>query len=395
MPLTDVQIRAIKPGPKLIRKADGGGLYIEVSPKGTRVWRLGYRFNGSKKTMLLGLYPEMKLAEARHAREIAKADLREGKDPRGTMEPVRPGKAEPEPPPSEPEVPEERTWRHIQENYLDKRAREGAAQATLNKRRVHASVLNSVIGGFDIAEVKARHVLQACRVYEDKGQLDSAQAVRTLASQVFRFAIAQGLAEYDPAAPTRDALAKPRRKHFAAVTDPKEVGALMRTIRAADGRNSQVRAALLLSAYLFPRSSTLREMRWADIDGDFWIAPAKHMKLPRDHIFPLPRQAKEVIEWMRPVTGSHERVLHSFRTRSGLMSENTLNRALDDLGFGSSRHRQHGFRTTFSTNMHEQGWRTEWIEMQLAHVDTNSVRAAYNKAQYLDERIRMMQAYAD
>lgn len=270
---------------------------------------------------------------------------------------------------------------------------------TLTKKNRIARTLDDSLGPRAIDAIGALDVIEALRPYEARGNLDMASAARVFCSQVFRFAIAHGAAQFDPAAAARDAIARPRLKHHAAVTDPREVGELMRALHGAVTRLPQVRAGLLLSAYLFPRSSEIRHMKWSQIYEATWTVPADQMKgklgQRRDHLVPLSRQALATLDWIRPMTGTQEHVLGVVNTKSGLLSENTFNKTLDTLGFGKARHRHHGFRTTFSTNMNEMGWNSDWIEAQLAHVGGNSVRGVYNKAQYLPDRTRMMQTYAD
>jgi integrase len=236
--------------------------------------------------------------------------------------------------------------------------------------------------------------LGACRVYEAEGKLESANAVRILCSQVLRFAIAHGLVEYDHASAARDALAKPKDVGYAAVTDPGEVGELTRAIRE-NPADPVVRVGLLLSAYLFPRSGEIRNMQWNQIKDGVWQVPAEQMKMKREHLVSLPRQARDLLQWTKGLTGNKLLVLHSLASRTGLMSENTMNYALRKLGYSSARHVHHGFRTTASTNLNEMGWNADWIERQLAHVSGNKVRGTYNKALYLEGRAEMMQAYAN
>lgn len=402
MSLTETRIRTLKPSPKAARYPDGGGLTLEVLPSGAKKFRLKCRINGAQKWLLLGDYPQVSLTDARYMREAAKRHIAAGEDPRtelGLAQREKTPRArlnlrEPDPDPRT-DVPEEETYAHFQDEYLAKRKREGAASATLSKLWLHADVLVDAFGGVAVDRVGAQDVIRAARHYEQKGMLNSAQSVRILASQVFRYAIALGAASHDPAGPTKDAIAKPKPKHHAAVIEPREIGQLMAALRSVPPRVASVRAGLLLSAYLAPRNLQIREMRWDQIQDDVWVVPAAFMKMQRDHLVPLSRQAREVIEWIRPITGRHERVLHSAASRTGLLSENTFNKTLDNLGYDKTRHRHHGFRTTFSTTLNERGYRWDWIEVQLAHVESNKIRGAYNRALYIDDRRRMMQEYAD
>jgi len=381
--LTDLAIKNLKPAERLYRVPDGGGLYVEVSPKGRKVFRLTYRYAGRNRTATLGSFPDLKLSKARLLRETYKEAVRSGEDPAPRQQHQEP----------RPAAPEAETWSALVERYLEKRRREGAAPATLKKLGLHAAVTIREFGDMRPSEIGAQKIIAACRHYEDQGMLNSAHAVRTLCSQVFRFAIAHGIAEQDPAAPTRDALARPRNVGHPGITDPKRIGELMRALRANPG-GPVVRAGLLLSAYLFPRSGEIRRMEWGQVDGDLWTAPASIMKKNRDHLVPLPRQALELLDWLRPITGRERLVLHT-NSANGLVSENSFNHALRRLGFGKDEHVHHGFRITASTVLHENGWNSDWIEAQLAHVEENKVKGAYNKALYLKDRKRMMQWYAD
>jgi len=192
-------------------------------------------------------------------------------------------------------------------------------------------------------------------------------------------------------------MVKRRRGSFNGLIDPKDVGKLMRAIRANEGSEPQVRAALLLSAYLFPRNSELRGMLWTEIDwkGALWEIPAARMKMKRDHLVPLPTQALAILRELQPWTGRAKLAIPAPRDHGKMVSDATFNAALRRLGFSSDKHVHHGFRTTASTNLNELGYNRDWIERQLAHVPGDKVRGTYNKAQYIRGRTEMMQAYAD
>ncbi len=385
--LTESSIKAIKTPAKRLRKSDGGGLFLEVAPTGRKTFKVAYRRDGAQCNVVLGEFPAVKLAAARRQREEIKATLAAGGDPREIYA-IRaiPAAA------AAPEAAHD-TWREWCERYIAKRQREGAAEATIFKRTLHAERTYPVMGDKPIRDCTARDVIEACRTYEEEGKLTSAQAVRTLCGQVFRFAIAHGAAEYDPAGPARDALARPVEKGYPGITDPNLVGKLMRDVRGYQA-SAVVRAGLLLSAYLFPRGWEIRQMRWDQIEGDVWEVPAEAMKKKRVHLVPLPTQARQVLAWVEPLTGDGPLVLPSRSSHDGKLSENTLNIALRRMGY-ANKHCHHGFRKTASTNLYEAGFRSEWIELQLSHVEGNKVKGAYNKAQYMDGRLEMMQWYAD
>lgn len=392
MPLTDAQIKSAKPGPRISKLFDGGGMFIEIAPSGRKTFRLNYRFEGKARTLSLGLYPEMKLADARIAREQAKAKLRAGEDPGADTAPRTRRSTASEPPRETPDL-----WEKVAAEYVAYRRRDGAAWRTMAKleRQIEATI--AALGKKRIEEITATDILELVRPFEDAGHVETAHEVRTRCSQVFEYAEAHGHPNTNPARVSRAAMVKRRRGSFAGLTDPKEVGALMRAIRGYTAGEPQIRAALLLSAYLFPRNTELRGMRWDEIDWKraIWEIPAERMKMRRDHVVPLPRQAISVLREIQPWTGRARLVIPAPRDFSRMVSDMTFNAALRKLGFGADRHVHHGFRTTASTTLNELGYNRDWIERQLAHVEENKVRGTYNKAQYLEGRTKMMQDYAD
>ena len=387
MALTDKEIRAFKPGPKRIRRGDGRGLVLEVLPSGNKVFRFTYRFAGKQRTLVVGEYPRVSLAEARIKVGEFKAQLRDGIDPKEGVatEPV------------EPAVPVGPTWREVAQDYLMLRQRSGAAQRTMTKLDRQVKVTTDAYGDRLVTEISAEDVLAVVNPIAERGHVENAHEIRSRFSQIFRYAGARGLIEHDPSAMTIGAMIKRQRGEFAGVTNPKEVGELMRALKEYQPQNLIIGSALLLSAYLFPRNSELRGMRWDEVDWDeaLWSIPAERMKMKRPHLVPLPTQAIALLREVQVYDFGSELVFPSPHDPRRTMSEVTLNHALRRLGYGNDRHVHHGFRTTASTNLNEMGWNSDWIESQLAHVSTNKVRASYNKAQYLEGRREMMQVYAD
>ena len=327
--LTDAKIKSLKADEKRYRVSDSGGLYVEVQPSGTKYMRLNYRFLGKARTHTLGVFPELKLAEARYLREDIKRKAREGRDPHPPRA-AAPAKPEPEPEAQAeptPAVEDPLTWRSYARRYLDKREREGAAQKTLAKLRGWEVKTSEVMGDMLIHEIGAKPVIEACSRYEEEGKLTSANGMRSFCSQVFRFAIAHGDANFDPAYAARDAVALRPSGGYPGITRPRRVGELMNAVRQYDG-DQVVRLGLLLLAYTFPRSGELRRMEWGQIKGDTWTAPPEIMKMDREHIVPLPKQALKVLKQLRSITGKERYVLQSRRASSGLISENTFNKAL-------------------------------------------------------------------
>ncbi|MEL6599065.1 MAG: integrase arm-type DNA-binding domain-containing protein [Pseudomonadota bacterium] len=389
MALTDKQVRSFKPEVKRVRHSDGHGLVIEVMPSGKKVFRFNYRFGGKQRTIGLGDYPETSLAEARIAVADLKKLLRDGQDPKTvaekqTVEEVDATSAQP-------------TWKEVAHDYLMLRQRSGAAPRTMQKLIRQVEVTIDAYGDRSVTAISAEDVLAVVNPIAEGGHVENAHEIRSRFSQIFRYAGARGLIEHDPAAMTIGAMVKRQRGEFAGVTKPTEVGKLMRALQFYQSKNVIIGSALLLSAYVFARNSELRGMCWDEIDFDaaVWSIPGDRMKMRRDHLVPLAKQAVSLLKSVRRFDFGSQLVFPSPRDPRRQMSEVTLNHALRRLGYGRDQHVHHGFRTTASTNLNEMGWNSDWIEAQLAHVSTNKVRASYNKAQYLDGRRKMMQVYAD
>ena len=390
MALTDKEIRSIKPTEKRVKLPDGQGLALEVMPSGKKVFRFAYRFEGKQRTIVVGDYPSISLAEARIKVSDFKKCLRDKIDPKSLYETEFDE-------PDDPKVEDKTTWEEVARDYVLLRQRSGAAPRTIKKLIRQVEVTIKAYGDRAVDSISAQDVLVVVNPIAEKGQVESAHEIRIRFSKIFRYAGARGLVEHDPSALTIGAMIKRRRGEFAGVTDPADVGELMHVLKQHFHGNIIVGGALLLSAYLFPRNSEIRGMRWDEIDWDAktWSVPGERMKMRRDHIVPLPRQAEDLLRKMQDYDFGSELVFPSPRDPRRTMSEVTLNHALRRCGYDNQRHVHHGFRTTASTNLNEMGWNSDWIEAQLAHVSTNKVRASYNKAQYLEGRTRMMQAYAD
>jgi integrase len=231
----------------------------------------------------------------------------------------------------------------------------------------------------------------------ESGRIETAHGVRSRFSQIFRYAAARGLCTHDPASVIIDAMISRQAGEYAGITEPKEVRKLLQSIHEYRKQHIIVGSALLLSAYLFTRNTELRGMQWAEIDWDtaIWEIPGERMKANRDHIVPLPRQALGILSELKEIDFGSKFVFPSPREPGRMLSNMAFNAALRRMGYTNDVHVHHGFRTTASTNLNEMGWNSDWIERQLAHVPANKVRASYNKAEYLDGRRKMMQAYAN
>jgi integrase len=387
-PLTDTAVRNLKPAAKPYKKSDGGGLHLLVTPKGSKLWRMAYRFQGKQKLLSFGKYPIISLSKARSERDAAKALLADGIDPSSIRKAEREKREEPK--------PVEETWKTLCQEWWQKRRREEASPTTLKKLTWLLEKTYPALGEKDPREITAPELLAVLRNVEAGGTFETAKRLRSTCGQVFRYGIATGRADRDVAADLRGALTSPKPKHHPAILDPKGIGALMRAIRDFEG-DPTTRTGLLLAAYTFLRSGEIRSAKWSDVD---WktsrlTIPAKRMKMDRPHIVPLATQVQTILREIRPITGDSVLILPSLRSKGRPMSENTMNAALRRMGYSKTEMVTHGFRTIASTTLNENGFRWDWIERQLAHVEGNKVRAAYNAAEYLKERTKMMQWYAD
>ena len=382
MPLTDAAIRAAKPSSRPVKYSDGGGLHLLVTPTGSRLWRMQYRYCGKQKTLAFGSYPLLSLAEARVRRDEAKRQLADGFDPSDKVRLAKIAKL----------VASSNTFDLLADEYLGKLVREAKADRTVEKARWLLEFARPLMGQRPVSEIGAIEVLAVLRKLEGRGRLESARRLRSTISRVFRYAIATARAEDDPTIALRGALATPIVKPRAAITDGKAFGSLLRAIDGFDGQPT-TRAALKLMAHLFPRPGELRVAEWSEFDFEkaVWTIPPEHAKMRRPHRTPLSCQAIEILKGLQAITGSGKLVLPSVRTLLRPMSENTLNAALRRLGYSQDEATAHGFRATASTLLHESNlWNADAIERQLAHVEGNDIRRAYARGEHWEERTKMM-----
>jgi integrase len=387
MPLSDVQIRTTKPSAKIVKLSDGGGLQLWVYPDGAKRWRLAYRFNEAQKTLAIGVYPAVALKEAREAREEAKRLLAEGQDPSVAKQVAKVAKA----------TASANTFEAIAAELLDKKRREEKAEKTLSKLEWLFSLASPAIGARPIAELTAPEVLAVLRKVESRGKRETARRLRAVIGEVFRYAVATGRAEGDPTAALRGALAAPIVKHRAAIIDPKAFGGLLRALASYQG-TPETSAALKLMPLTFARPGELRAAEWVefDLEAAVWTIPAKKTKMRRPHRIPLAPRAIAILRDLQELTGQGKYLFPSVRTPTRPMSENTINAALRRLGFTTDEMCGHGFRSSASSILNESNlWNRDAIERQLAHLDNDSVRRAYHRADYWDERVRMMAWWAD
>lgn len=382
--LTDSEIRNQKPGDKTIRLTDEKGLVLLINPDGSRWWRFRYRFDGKAKMLSMGTYPETSLKEARELRDEARKNLKDGIDP---SQKKKAQKAS---------VSGADSFEAIAREWFSKFSPTWTpSHGERIIRRLERDIF-PWIGKRPIGEIKAPELLTVLRKIESRGAVETAHRASQNCGQVFRYAVATGRAERDPSVDLRGAIPPTKVKHHASITDPKEIGALLRAIDTYRG-GLIVKCAFRLAPLVFLRPKELRMLEWAEIDFDKKEAhiPGPKMKMKEKHIVPLSRQALEILEEIRTVTGEGQYVFPSPRTWERPMSENAVLAALRSMGYTGDVMTGHGFRSMASTLLNEQGWNRDAVERQLAHAERDEIRAAYNYAQHLPERKRMMQAWAD
>lgn len=383
MTLSDVKCRNARPGEKVTKLSDGEGLQLWVQPSGAKLWRLAYRFGGKQKLLSLGTYPIMTLAEAREARLENKRLLADGVDPSDQRKRKKEETAE--------------TFRLIAEEYMAKQKREGRAEATLVKTEWLLAFAYPMIGERPIRDIDAPEVLKVLRSVEMRGRYETANRLRSTIGSVFRFAIATARASADPSMALRGAITMPIVTPRAAVTDPEAFGGLLRAIDRFDGQPG-TSLALQLMALMFPRPGELRMAAWAEFDFEkfVWTIPAARTKMRRPHQVPLSKQTRAILGRLKQLSGDGPLLFPSIRSHDRPISDNTLNAALRRLGYGKEEATAHGFRATASSLLNESGqWHPDAIERQLAHVENNDVRRAYARGTHWQERINMMQWWAD
>ena len=384
MALTDPAIRNAKPGDKVLKLFDEKGLYLLINPNGSRWWRLDYRFGGKRKTLSMGVYPETGLKDARAKRDEARKMLEKGIDPSQAKKAQKTSDSG-----ADSFETIAREWHQkFSENWA-------TTHSSKIIRRLELNVF-PWIGKRPIADIKAPELLTVLRRIEERGAVDTAHRASQNCGQVFRYAIATGRAERDPVPDLRGALPPARETHHASIVDPKEIGSLLRAIDGYEG-GLIVRCALNLAPLVFVRPGELRKAEWSEINWDKaeWTIPAQKMKMREKHIVPLSRQAIDVLREIQPLTGEGKYLFPSPRTNDRPMSDNAVLSALRRMGYTGDQMTGHGFRSMASTLLNEQGWNRDAIERQLAHAERDSIRAAYNYAEHMPERKRMMQSWAD
>ncbi len=385
VPLSDTQIRKAKSGEKDYKLSDGGGMFLLVTKLGSKLWRMNYRFAGQQKTLALGMYPDVSLALARERREAARRDLARGVDPGLTKKLCRISGTS------------ENSFEVVAREWHAKFAHTWVPSHAKHKlERIEKSVF-PWLGQRPIHEITAPEVLSVLRRIELRGILDTAHRVRFECGQIFRYAIATGRAERDPAADLKGALPPVKNGHYAAPIDPKHVAPLLRSIDVYEG-SYVVKCALQLAPLFFVRPGELRAAEWTemDLDAGEWNIPAERMKMKIAHLVPLCRQAVAILKDLKPLTGHSKYVFPCHRSPLRCMSENAVNAGLRRMGFEKTEITGHGFRAMARTILDEVlGVRPDIIEHQLAHAVKDPLGRAYNRTAHLETRRGMMQMWAD
>lgn len=385
--LTEAAAKNAKPhaSGKLKMYSDGGGLSLRVSTT-SKLWRYNFRFDGKQKTLSLGQYPEISLKQAREAHTRARELLAQGIDPAANKQELK----------EKQQAKHQNSFEIVASEWFGKFSQHWTDSHKAKIWRIMERDLFQIVGDMPINEIEPPDILKACNIVVERGSHYSAHKVKQIAGQVFRFAIASGLCTRDAAADLRGALPPVKEKHYPTITKPSEVGELLRSLEGYQG-DYTAKQALNILPYLMCRPGELRHMEWQELDFNLsvWIIPAEKMKSRREHKVPLSKQAIAILERVKEHTSGAKYVFHGLRSRDRPLSENTLNAALRRLGYSKEQMVSHGFRGMASSLLNEQGFNPDAIEAQLAHQQGDKVRAAYNRAQYWNERVVMVQHYGD
>ena len=387
MALTDTRIRTAKPGNKAYKISDANWLYLVVHPSGSKLWRMNYRFLGKQKTLAIGAYPEISLQEARERAAEARKLLAQGIDPsQHKKDQVRVAK-----------LTSGQTFKALAKEFLAKCERKKLSQRTLDKKRwILDTYVIPVIGHRPIAEIRPAEILELLADIEAAGKLETAQRTKQTIGEIFRLAALTDRAPGDPTPVLRGQIKRPQVTNYPAIVRPDEFGELMRRISTI--RSTIIRLALEFQAFTFVRPVELRFATWDEIDLEtsVWSIPAERMKMRRPHDVPLVPATRQILREVRKYTGrSHGFIFHSPQNPNKPISENTLNKNLWALGY-KGRHCSHGFRSSASTLLNEsKKYDKDVIEFQLAHLEKNQVRRAYNRAEYWEQRVQLMHDWAN
>ncbi len=380
--LTASQVKTAKPREKPYKLADGGGMFLLVNPNGTKYWRLKYRVHGKEKMLALGVYPKVTLAEARGKRETARKQLKDGLDPMAEKQEAQ----------RQSLLQSEDSFKALAHEWHEMKRDMWSPK---HAARVLVLLENDIfpdLGHRPIKEISPPELLATLRKVEKRGALVLLSKVRGYCVVIYSFAIASGRAEHNIAMELQGVLKSPKGKHYPALKQS-ELPDFLRAVTAYGGEPT-TRLGLRFLILTLVRTGELRHARWDEIDGKEWHLPAERMKTKVPHVVPLSRQALSILEELRPLTGRSELLFPGRVSLAKPISENTLLYAIHRMGY-QGRATGHGFRATGSTILNEMGFNPDAIERQLAHAEKNKIRAAYNRAEYLPERQKMMQVWAD
>lgn len=384
MPLNDMQIRRAKPEAKAYTLGDGQGLSLLIEPNGSKSWRFRYRYAGKPKMISLGVYPTITLADARSRRDDARKLVAEGKNPSEVRKEQKIAL----------QTESESAFEKIATEWHQMKSTKWSAGYASDIMEAFQNDIFPYVGTRPIGEIKPLELLNVLRKIEKRGALEKMRKVRQRCSEVFRYAIATGRAEFNPAADLSSALEVHQSNHFPFLKAD-ELPDFLRALDSYTGsRLVQIATKLLMITGV--RTIELRAALWSEFDlgNAIWEIPAERMKMRRSHLVPLSTQALDLLNELNMMTGNYRYVFPGRNDPNKPMSEASINQVIKRIGY-SRRITGHGFRHTFSTILHEQGYESSWIEIQLAHVDKNRIRGTYNHALYLEKRMSMMQYYSD
>ena len=386
MPLSDLQIRKAKQKDKAYRLTDGWGLHLTVKPTGSKLWQFRYRFMGREKLLSLGRYPIVSLAEARTKRDDAKRLLADGQDPsvQKKLDAI------------DAHVKARMTFKEVADEYYGNLVDRGLADATLRKKRWHIEDLAKPLHSRPIDQITAAELLHLLKPIERSGRRETAKKLRATISAVFRLAMVTMRAPADPSAALKDALLPPKVKGRAAITDEAEFGQLLHRLDEYTGW-PVIPAAMKFQILTCTRPGEARGARMSefDLEAKTWTIPPERMKMRREHKVPLSRQAYEIVLESWSEIDDVELLFPSLQSNRKLLSENAFNTVLRRLGYSGDEVTAHGFRVTASTILNSREYNPDVIEAVLAHQDTNAIRRTYNRATNWDQRVELMQIWAD
>ena len=383
--LTNVVIRQAKPKEKTYRLSDGKGLYIEIRPNGSKYWRMAYRFNDKQKTLALGVYPDLELSEARKGRKKARKLVKNGFDPVTEKHRVD----------AERKAASENSFEAIAREWHEIKKGEWSANHAVRILRWMETDLFPSVGKRPISEIKPAELLAVIKKIERRAALDVAKRQRARCERIFQYAIQTSRANYNPAADLVGVVKSEKVTHRPAMSQ-KALGPFLRELDNYERIRPVTRLGLQLLILTFVRPGELRGAKWEefDLEKKEWRIPAERMKMRTEHIVPLSSQAVAILKELKPITSRSEYLFPSDRSREKPMSENAFSYAMNRMGY-QGKATPHGFRATASTILNESGYKPDVIERQLAHIERNKVRAAYHRAEYLDDRRKMMQEWAN